>query len=114
MELAVMTDPAGAGPQTDPQPLVQAEGELLAGGRARWLGAVIWPSFFAACVMTVVFFAMVDPLELDEISALHLGLGRMAGYSLGFVMFWVATLSSSAFTLLLHGATARLGTGARR
>lgn len=77
--------------------------ELLARGRPRWWGAVIWPSFFTACVMTVVFFAMVDPLELDQISALHLGLGRMAGYSLGFAMFWVATLASSGFTLILHG-----------
>lgn len=81
--------------------------ELLARPRARWLGAVLWPSFFTACVMTVVFFAMLDPLDLDAISAVHLGLGRVAGYSLGFLMFWVATLASSIFTLLLHSASTR-------
>lgn len=108
-----MTEHAGSGPHAE-DPMPGSESELLAGGRARWLGAVIWPSFFTACVMTVVFFAMVDPLELDEISALHLGLGRMAGYSLGFVMFWVATLSSSVFTLLLHGVVSRAGAGAGR
>lgn len=77
------------------------EPELLADPKVRRLGAVLWPSFFTACVMTLVFFALVDPLELDAISALHLGVGRMAGYSIGFAMFWVATASSSAFTVLL-------------
>ena len=31
------------------------------------VGAIAWPSFFSACVMTMVFFAFVDPLTLRDI-----------------------------------------------
>ena len=39
-----------------PRPLVQR------------VGAVLWPSFFAAGVATMVFFALVDPLELRDMT----------------------------------------------
>lgn len=72
------------------------------------IGAVLWPSFFAACVSTVVFFAVVDPVELAHITWARADISREAGYSLGFFMFWVATCSASAFTaLLLARAPAR-------
>jgi len=66
----------------------------------RW-GAVLWPSFFAAGVATTVFFAIVDPEDLNEITWTKLTLSREAGYTVGFFMFWACTLSSSAFTALL-------------
>jgi hypothetical protein len=64
-------------------------------------GAIVWPSFFTACVMTMVFFALIDPVELKEISALKIEVSREAGYTVGFFMFWFATASSSLFTALL-------------
>lgn len=64
-------------------------------------GAIIWPSFFTACVMTTVFFALIDPVELKEISALKVEVSREAGYTIGFFMFWLASASSSLFTALL-------------
>ena len=67
----------------------------------RRAGAVVWPSFFAACVSTVVFFAIVDPVDLAGITWARVELSREAGYSLGFFMFWAATFSASAFTALL-------------
>ena len=68
---------------------------------ARRIGAVVWPSFFAACVSTVVFFAVVDPVDLAGITWARIEISREAGYSIGFFMFWAATLSASAFTALL-------------
>jgi len=68
---------------------------------AQRLGAVLWPSFFAAGVATMVFFAFVDPLALRDMTFPELHLSRKLGYSLGFFMFWIATASSSFFTSLL-------------
>lgn len=75
--------------------------------RLRRVGAVAWPSFFAAAVATVVFFAIVDPSELADITWPHLTISREFGYSIGFFMFWACTLASSAFTALLLSARVR-------
>lgn len=72
-----------------PRPLVQR------------VGAVLWPSFFAAGVATMVFFAFVDPLELRDMTFASVAITRGLGYSIGFFMFWIATASSSLFTWLL-------------
>ena len=66
----------------------------------RW-GAVLWPSFFAAGVATMVFFAVVDPEDLRSITWADLELSREAGYTLGFFMFWACTAASSLFTSIL-------------
>ena len=68
---------------------------------AQRVGAVAWPSFFAAGVCTMVFFAFVDPLALRDITWPDLPLTRQMGYSIGFFMFWIATASSSLFTWIL-------------
>lgn len=69
---------------------------------ARW-GAVAWPSFFAACIATVVFFGLVDPVELAETAWPHVALSRELGYSIGFFGFWLCTFSSSLFSAVLLG-----------
>jgi len=80
-------------PRTDlnmpPRPLVQR------------LGAILWPSFFAAGVATMVFFGLVDPLMLRDITFPELEMNRMAGYTIGFFLIWSATAASSLFTWLL-------------
>lgn len=68
---------------------------------AQRLGAILWPSFFAAGVATIVFFAIVDPLMLRDMTFPELELSRMAGYTIGFFLFWAATGASSLFTWLL-------------
>lgn len=61
------------------------------------MAAVLWPSFLTAGVATVVFFTLFDPLELGLISGLPVS-SRLAGYSFGFLSFWLLTASSCALT----------------
>ena len=76
-------------------------GEPVRDSRARRFGAVLWPSFFAAGVATMVFFAVVDPIALATITWPDIEITRMAGYSIGFFMFWLCTLSACLFTAML-------------
>ncbi len=64
-------------------------------------GVVAWPSFFAAGVATMVFFAFVDPLQLRDITFPDVPLSREAGYSIAFFLFWSATAGASLFTAIL-------------
>jgi hypothetical protein len=68
---------------------------------AQKLGAILWPSFFAAGVATMVFFAFVDPLALRDISLPQLDITRTGGYTIAFFLFWSATAASSLFTWIL-------------
>jgi hypothetical protein len=68
---------------------------------AQRLGAILWPSFFAAGVATMVFFAYVDPLALRDMTFPSMPLTRELGYSIGFFVFWLATAASSLFTWIL-------------
>ncbi len=65
------------------------------------LGAILWPSFFAAGIATMVFFAIVDPDDLNRITWTDLTLSRQAGYTVGFFLFWSCTAASSLFTWIL-------------
>ena len=65
------------------------------------LGALLWPSFFVAGVVTMVFFAFIDPIALRDITFPSLKVGREFGYTLGFFLIWLATASSSLFTWIL-------------
>lgn len=65
------------------------------------IGAIAWPSFFAAGVATAVFFALIDPVELADIAWPRIPVPREFGYTIGFFMFWGATFGASAFTALL-------------
>jgi hypothetical protein len=64
-------------------------------------GVVAWPSFFAAGVATMVFFAFVDPLALRDITFPGMPLTRETGYSIAFFLFWSATAGASTFTAIL-------------
>jgi hypothetical protein len=68
---------------------------------AQRIGAIAWPSFFAAGVATMIFFAFVDPLSLRDISLPHWDITREAGYTIAFFLFWSATAASSLFTWIL-------------
>ena len=68
---------------------------------AQRIGAIVWPSFFAAGVATMVFFAFVDPLDLRDITFPRIGITRGFGYSIAFFLFWLATAASSLFTWIL-------------
>lgn len=68
---------------------------------AQRVGAIVWPSFFAAGVATMVCFAFVDPLALRDATFPRMPMSRELGYSIGFFMFWLATAASSLFTWIL-------------
>jgi len=72
-----------------PRPLVQR------------LGAILWPSFFAAGVSTMVLFALVDPLDLAAISFPALEISRQAGHTIAFLAFWLGYASACTFTWIL-------------
>jgi len=74
---------------------------------AQRIGAIVWPSFFAAGVVTMVFFSIVDPVALREITFPALIISRELGYTLGFFMFWLATGASSLFTWILLRPSSR-------
>ena len=74
---------------------------------AQRVGAIAWPSFFAAGVATMVFFAFVDPLQLRDLTWTDLEISRELGYTIGFFMFWLAMASSSLFTWILLRPAAR-------
>lgn len=76
-------------------------------------GAVLWPSFFAAGVASMVFFAIVDPSELAAMTWPHLSVSREAGYTIGFFMFWACTFASSLFTALLSPVSSGFGSVTR-
>jgi len=101
-----MTDQAGLKPSPaidpPPRPLVQR------------LGAILWPSFFAAGVATVAFFAFVDPLVLRDITFPEMEISRQGGYSIAFFLFWSATASSSLFTWFLLRPGSRFRKGGNR
>ena len=81
---------------------------------AQRVGAILWPSFFAAGVCTMVFFAFVDPLELRDMTFPNLHISRGFGYTLGFFTFWLATFSSSLFTWILLRPASRINAGLLR
>jgi hypothetical protein len=80
----------------------QSDQEGVPTRAAIWrVGAILWPSFFVAGVVSMVFFAFIDPEALREITFPSLRLNRELGYTLGFFLIWSATASSSLFTWVL-------------
>jgi hypothetical protein len=69
--------------------------------RSQYLGAILWPSFFAAGVATMVFFALFDPVVLFGIAFPGREISRELGYTAGFFLFWLATAAASLFTSIL-------------
>jgi hypothetical protein len=69
---------------------------------SRDVAMVLWPSFLAAAVESMFFFAVFDPVQLGDGTALAALIdNHNAGYALGFFFFWAFTTLSSALTLYL-------------
>lgn len=72
------------------------------------VGAVVWSSFLAACLATMLFFAAFDPLLLagDDNPPWWLE-SRMTGYGIGFFFFWfVCAVAGFLTSALLHSTPA--------
>jgi len=59
--------------------------------------SILWPSFVMAAFATIFFFTIFDPEELALVKG-WTELSRMAGYSIGFFLFWLLTSISCALT----------------
>ncbi|HSG97738.1 MAG TPA: hypothetical protein VLA11_07090 [Woeseiaceae bacterium] len=62
---------------------------------------VVWISFLAASIGTMVFFALFDPVDLTRIFDEDLDIGRDAGYAAGFFFFWILCALCSGVTAYL-------------
>lgn len=70
--------------------------------RRQEVGAVVWSSFLAACLATMLFFAVFDPLQLGNDDAPPVWIvSRMAGYAIGFFFFWIVTMIAALLTAYL-------------
>jgi hypothetical protein len=65
--------------------------------RAIW---ILWPSFIFGVAGTVLFFSLLDPVDLRFVGPLELG--PKAGYTIGFFFFWGLAAGSSWLTWLLE------------
>lgn len=63
------------------------------------VATVIWISFLAAAIATMLFFALFDPVEL--FAGFDADIGYQGGYALGFFFFWTMSASCSAVTAWL-------------
>jgi len=58
------------------------------------IGAVLWISFLTAIGATGVFFSAIDPMSLQYCVTFP-EISRMGAYTVGFLLFWLLTASSS-------------------
>ena len=68
------------------------------GRRLIW---VLWPAFIVGGLMTMIFFALVDPDDIGLFGR-SFGLDRTAVYSIGYFLFWAFAAGSSALTCFLQ------------
>jgi hypothetical protein len=70
--------------------------------RRQEVGAIVWSSFLAASLATMICFGFLDPLTIgpDDHRPEWLT-SRMAGYAAGFFFFWIVTTVASLLTAYL-------------
>lgn len=61
---------------------------------AQRIATTLWLSFLMAGIATGVFFSAIDPLELKYCVDFP-EVNRTTAYSIGFLLFWLLTASSS-------------------
>jgi len=66
--------------------------------RLMWIA---WPAFMAACMLELMVFAVVDPIELQW-SGRGLGWSRQGVYTFAFFAFWIVSMGACALTTLLR------------
>ena len=63
--------------------------------------AVLWSSFLAALIGSTVFFGNIDPAELIAISTPMADVSPLAGYAIGFFLFWIVCGISSLLSVFM-------------
>ncbi|CAN5706085.1 membrane protein [soil metagenome] len=59
-----------------------------------------WSAFMAACVLELLVFALVDPMELGWVGHQPLW-SRQGVYTVAFFAFWGVVMASNLITLFL-------------
>jgi hypothetical protein len=67
----------------------------------RTLMVVAWPAFLAACLLELMVFAVVDPLDLRW-AGRALGWSRADVYTVAFFVFWLAAAAGCALSSFLR------------
>ena len=62
---------------------------------------IAWPAFLGACVLELLVFAFVDPMELGW-AGHPLGWSRQAVYTAAFFAFWAVCSGTCALATLLR------------
>jgi len=62
--------------------------------RPQRVAAILWLSFLMAGIATGIFFSLIDPMELKYCVDFP-EVNRTAAYSVGFLLFWLLTGTSS-------------------
>jgi Na+-driven multidrug efflux pump len=79
--------------------------ELL--GQKSWsqktqtIASILWSSFLAAILGSVVFFMFIDPELLGIALTPEREISSLTGYAMCFFFFWFVSLISSATTMFL-------------
>ncbi|CAB3637972.1 hypothetical protein [Achromobacter pestifer] len=60
---------------------------------------ILWPSFLAAAMGSVLIFALIDPLDVAIFG--HVPTGRTGFYTVSFFVLWVMASLSSTLTAYL-------------
>jgi hypothetical protein len=71
------------------------------GLRSRAVGVVVWCSFLAAAIATMVCFAFIDPEAFRNGLVPRWWGERMQVYAIGFFFFWLIAALSATLTLYL-------------
>jgi hypothetical protein len=71
---------------------------------------VLWPAFFAACLLEILVFAAFDPRDAD-LFGWGLALEPISIYSLAFLAFWAITAATGVVTWSLTRSAPTGGDG---
>lgn len=86
-------------PDPDPEPELPVAPPPELGARGRTIVTVMWCSFLAASVATMISFALVDPAPIAAaLPWAGPGASRTTVYSLGFFYFWAICAAAGALT----------------
>jgi len=67
----------------------------------RSYGTIAWVSFLCAGIATMLFFATFDPVEIASLATYPVTMSALAGYTIGFFLFWILCFSCSTLTCIL-------------
>jgi len=67
----------------------------------RTYGVIAWVSFLFAGIATMLFFASFDPVELAAMATYPTEISAMAGYTIGFLLFWIFGFCCTSLSCIL-------------